>query len=117
MAFWNRVRHVFGHRWAAFFGPVLVTLGFIGVVVTLIPDTLSSDDETATSTKSEGAGAEDTSAAKPGHNAAPAASAPGSGAPARRNLGRSGLLRSAHSPLRGAKPKLPAAAADSGESE
>lgn len=119
MAFLNRVRQAFGHRWAAFFGPVAVTLGFIGLSIWLIPDTLDINEEEteeSATTTGEAAAASKVKPSVPPANSSAAAAA-------RKHLSKPATPRSLRSPLRAARPKpvganaAPVPATDNGDGE
>jgi len=92
MAVLSRIRALFSHRWAAFFLPVGITVGFIGLSVLTIPDTLSFEPEPEPE--------EEGTAATPNKAAAQSTASHITGAAAKKALGKSSSLRPIRSPLR-----------------
>ncbi len=111
MAVLSRIRAILSHRWAAFFVPVSLTLGFIGLSVLSIPDTLSFEPE-------PDAESEEQPPTTAGKTATQNTASPLSGSAAKKAVSKSSALRPIRSPLRPSRTRgaaqAPEAAAEDG---
>jgi hypothetical protein len=107
MAVLSRIRALFSHRWAAFFLPIGVTVGFIGLSVLTIPDTLSFEPEPDSESEEEG------TSTTPSKAAGQSTASQVTGAAAKKAIGKSSSLRPIRSPLRPARTRAAAQAPES----